>query len=420
MHIFCILHFLICKYSCLRNILINMIELLEQSEQIVSRAPKKFKRYLYNQIEWKNRLIGIKGARGTGKTTLILQRVHELALPAEKAVYLSLDDLYFTNHSLSEFVRTFYKQGGQFLFLDEVHKYPAWAREVKNIHDSHPDISIVFTGSSIVDISRQEADLSRRVLVYELFGLSFREYLEYQQIVQISPLSLESVLTQKNYLKNIFPANFRPYQHFSDYINYGYYPFFTEDVKGYHQRLRQLVRLMVEYDMAELQMFDIRNSRKMLQLLQVISEQVPFKPNLVKLSQKTKIHRNTLTSYFIFLEEARLVKLLYYEGISISQLQKPEKIFLDNTNLIHAMAISTPSRGVLRETFFLNQLKVDHHVHQSKKADFVVDKRYTFEIGGLNKQSKQIEGIENAFLVKDELEYPAGNALPLWVFGFLY
>lgn len=397
-----------------------MFELLEQSELFVSKVPADFKRYLYNRINWKNRLIGIKGARGTGKTTLILQRLKQLSLLADKAAYLSLDDMYFTDHSLIEFARSFYKQGGEYLFLDEVHKYPNWAREIKNLYDTFPELNIVFTGSSIMNISRQEVDLSRRALIYELFGLSYREYLAFKGVFNKPPLSFEDILLKKDYLRDEFPDSFRPYQHFRDYLSHGYYPFFEEDLFGYHQRLRQLIRVIVEYDMAELKGFDIRNAKKMLQLVQVLSEQVPFKPNLVKLAEKTKIHRNTLTSYFYFLEEARLVKLLYSEGISISQLQKPEKIYLDNTNLIKAMAVSTPSAGTLREIFFLNQLHVDHHVNQSKKADFVVDKKYTFEIGGLNKDSKQIDDVDNAYLVKDELEYPIGKALPLWIFGFLY
>lgn len=379
-----------------------------------------FQRYLSREINWNNRLIGIKGARGTGKTTLLLQWLKKQDFPENKAIYLSLDDLYFLDHSLLETAKDFYSHGGTTLVLDEVHKYPNWSREIKNIYDNYPDLKIIFTGSSIIDISRQEADLSRRALMHELHGMSFREYLCMRGVLNMEPFSLAEIVDESQSLRKKLPDSFRPYEYFESYLRYGYYPFFFEDPEGYHQRLRQLIRLIVEYDMAEVKGFDIRNAKKILQLLQIIAQQVPFKPNLQSLAEKSQIHRNSVSGYLHFLQEARLVRLLYPSGFSVATLRKPEKIFLNNGNIAYALSWAEPSLGTLRETFFLSHLEVAHRVTQPADTDFEVNGRYFFEIGGLKKKHKQIEGLQNAFLVKDDLEYPVGKALPLWVFGFLY
>jgi uncharacterized protein len=397
-----------------------MIELFEHSDALVQRVPMNFQRYLAKEINWDNRLIGIKGARGTGKTTLLLQWLKQRDLPATKAAYFSLDEMYFISNTLVETAKSFYHQGGKILILDEVHKYPTWAREIKNIYDNYPDLKILFTGSSILDIAKQEGDLSRRALMYELHGLSFREYLAMMGIAEFEAFKLEDILSSPNTLRSVFPLSFRPYEFFDAYLRHGYYPFFTEDTTDYLRRLRQLVRVIVEYDMAELKGFDIRNAKKMLQLLHIIAQQVPFKPNLLKLAEKSHIHRNSISNYLHFLEEARLIKLLYPSGISIANLQKPEKIFMNNTNLVFALSAESPLSGTIRETFFFSQLQVKQVITQPKAGDFEVDGKHIFEVGGLKKNNKQIEGLKNAFLVKDELEYPVGNAFPLWIFGFLY
>ncbi len=397
-----------------------MNDLLELSERLIGQVPLNFSRSLLNEINWKNRLIGIKGARGTGKTTLLLQWLRKKNLSAAQAVYFSLDELYFSTHSLLETGRDFYNKGGKILVLDEVHKYLNWAREIKNLYDRYPDLQIIFTGSSIIDISRQEGDLSRRSIVYELYGLSYREYLQMNGIIDFKVLTLQDIVASDTNIRNLFPRTFRPLEHFESYLTYGYYPFSTEDLEGFHSRLRQLIRLIVEFDMAELKGFDIRNAKKMLQLLAIISQQVPFKPNLIKLAEKSQIHRNSIANYLFFLEEARLICLLYPSGISIATLQKPEKIYLSNTNLMYALASSQPDKGSLRETFLFNQLRVKHRVSHPKTGDFEVDNRYVIEVGGLSKSRKQIQDLSDALVVRDDMEFPAGNALPLWLFGFLY
>lgn len=396
-----------------------MNALLEKSDRLVNIVDTSFKRYLHNEINWNNRLIGIKGARGTGKTTLILQRLYEIGKSSSEAVYLALDDLYFSTHSFMDTADIFYKKGGKYLFLDEVHKFPGWSQAIKNLYDFYPDLHIVFTGSSIIDIAKEEADLSRRVLMHELFGLSYREFLEFKNGIELPVISLQEILGATDIRKMLTPE-IKPLKHFEEYLSFGYYPFFKDDPQGYHQRLQQLIRIIVEYDMAELRDFDIRNAKKMLQLLSILAENVPFKPNLSKLAEKSNIHRNSINSYLNYLEQARLINLLYPSGISTAILQKPEKVYLNNSNLSSAISINQPDKGNLRETFFLSQLKVSHTIQYPAKGDFMVDGSHTFEIGGKNKNRQQIKEFDSGFIVKDDLEFPAGDALPLWLFGFLY
>jgi predicted AAA+ superfamily ATPase len=394
--------------------------LLEQSERLLANTSLNFKRYLFNLIQWDNRLIGIKGARGTGKTTLLLQWIKELQLPTEKAAYFSLDDLYFTTHSLKDTVTTFYKNGGIVLGLDEVHKYKNWSQEIKNIYDFFPDLKIIFTGSSIIDIAKQEGDLSRRALMYELTGLSFREYLTLLKIVDLPIIKLEDLLFNYSEIKKTIPLNFRPLEHFSNYLQFGFYPFGLIDTSTAYQRINQLIRTIVEVDMAELKDFDIRNAKKILQLIYVIAQQVPFKPNLTNLAAKTGVHRNSLTNYLHYLEQAKIITMLYPAGNSNAILQKPEKIYLNNTTLLSALAEEQANIGSKGETFFLSQIQTLYKVQFPQQGDFIVGGKYTFEVGGRGKKSKQIETVSNAWVVKDDIEFPVMNVLPLWMFGILY
>lgn len=394
--------------------------LLEQAEYYLNGCHENYRRYLFDKIQWNNRLIGIKGARGTGKTTLSLQWLKSQQLPVGKAAYFSLDDLYFTNHSLKESVTAFYKRGGKILVLDEVHKYKNWSVEVKNIYDLYKDLKIIFTGSSIIDISKQEGDLSRRALIYELPGLSYREFLSLKHGIHLPVVALEAILENASELRKELPASFRPLEYFNEYLLTGYYPFMLEDQESVHQKLQQLIRAIVEVDMAELKDFDIRNAKKMLRLIYVIAQQVPFKPNLKSLAEKTNIHRNSLNNYLYYLEEARIISLLRPAGNSTATLQKPEKIYLNNTNLLYALAGRQVETGNLRETFFYSQVSATHKIHMPKKGDFLVNNKFTFEVGGKEKSAKQLTGVKNAWVVNDDLEYPTGKHLPLWMFGCLY
>ncbi len=392
--------------------------IIEQSARLVAHTRLDFKRYLYKNIRWQNRLIGIKGARGTGKTTLLLQWIKEQKLPADKAAYFSLDDLYFTSNSLKETAEKFYLQGGTIMVLDEVHKYKNWSAEIKNIYDFYPGLKIIFTGSSIIDISKQQGDLSRRALMYELPGLSYREYLAMKNIINLDAISLDELIKNGGGIN--LPKGFRPLEHFNNYLKFGYYPFILEDTGSTNQRINQLVRTMIEVDMAELKDFDIRNARKMLQLVYVIAQQVPFKPNISALALKTGMHRNSLNSYLHYLEQAKIISLLYPAGQSTSTLQKPEKIYLNNTSLLYALAEQQAETGSVRETFFLSQLQPFHKVSMPKQGDFFVDNTYTFEVGGKGKGNKQVSKIKNAWVVKDDIELPVKGVIPLWMAGLLY
>lgn len=375
-----------------------------------------FPRYLSMGINWENRLIGIKGARGTGKTHLLLRQLSELGRDASEATYLSLANPFFTLHSLSVVVAEFYKKGGKWLFLDDVHKYRDWSSAIKNIHSSYPDLHIVFAGSPVIDLG----ELSSPADLYELRGLSYREYLARLGVLEMKPISLESILGKDRSWKMEFPPGFRPLQYFDSYLAHGYYPKLVGHPGKLHDYLQRLVRFTVESDMAELAEFDIRNAKKMLQLYYILASQVPFKPNVSKLAEESAIHRNTINSYLQFLEQGGLARLLYPSGKNVASLQKPEKIYPDNTNLSYALAFRPPEKRSLHETFFVNQLSQAHSVRYPGKGDFIVDEKYVFEIGGKKKSSVQIRGTLNSFSVNDEEAYPEDGGIPLWVFGFLY
>lgn len=395
-------------------------ELFYKSELLVRKYAKLPKRGVFNSIHWESKLIGIKGVRGVGKTTVLLQRLNDLKLPANEAVFISLDDWFFNRYSLIETAEYFIKQGGKYLFIDEVHKYQNWALQIKNLYDFY-DLNIVFTGSSIIDIAKEEGDLSRRAIMYQMYGLSFREYLNIEYKFNFNALSLTD-LTRGNSLNliDLFPSDFRPYKYFNEYLKSGYYPFYKESKEVYYTKIQQVIRQVVEYDMAELKGFDIRNAKKMLQLLSVIALSVPFKPNIQKLAEKMDINRLTLQNYLVFLMEANLINLLYPSGISTAILQKPEKIYFENTNLAYALGGDT-NMGNIRETFVLNQLKQLFPVTSFSQGDFLINNQYIFEVGGRNKTNKQIETIPNSFRVLDDFEFTSSNnIIPIWLIGFLY
>ncbi len=389
-----------------------MRTLYQKFETLLQNTTTDFKRYLYEKVSWDSRMVGIIGPRGVGKTTMILQYIKE-NLDSKKALYVSADDMYFSENRLTELADDFYKNAGEYLFIDEIHKYNDWSRELKNIYDSYPTLKVVFTGSSVLDILKGSADLSRRALIYKLQGLSFREYLEYFHNYEIGVYSLEQIINNEVKLENIK----HPIPLFNDYLLNGYYPFGNES--ELNLRLGQIIVQTLETDIPQYANLNVGTSRKLKQLLSIIAESVPFKPNFSKISEIINVSRNSLDDYFSYMEKAGLIGQLRNETSGIRGLGKVDKVYLDNTNIIFNLAGEKSNEGNLRETFFFNQMRLKNEVISSKKADFVID-NYTFEVGGKNKQQKQIEKDGKSFVVKDDIEFGYLNVIPLWAFGLNY
>lgn len=397
-----------------------MERLRQISEEKLHKVTLQFFRYLIEEIDWKNRLIGISGARGTGKTTLLLQ-VMKTRLPADSvAMYASLDDIHFAKNPLVYFAEEFYRKGGNCLFLDEVHKYPNWSQELKNIYDNLPELKVVFTSSSALDIHKGKYDLSRRAVVYNLPGLSFREFLDLKYRISFCRIDLDQIISGSRELAHRVIERIKPLKFFSEYLKTGYYPFFTEGETDYNYRLINILNLILENDLPAIFHIDFYSVLKIKKMLAVMSQIVPYKPNIQKLAEQSGTSRDSLLKFLYYLEKAEVVKWLTKDTFRINFLNKPDKLYLNNTNLMFALANEKPDSGSLRETFFLNQAMVKHGITYPETGDFLVDGKFLFEVGGQNKSYRQIQGIENAFIAADDIEYPVGNKIPLWLFGFLY
>ncbi len=396
--------------------------LIEKFRKKIGLVATDFSRSLMGEINWNARLIGIKGARGVGKTTMLLQYIKKNLKIDESVLYVSLDDIWFSDHKLVDLADSFIKKGGKYLFLDEVHKYPDWSKEIKNIYDDHPELHIIFTGSSLLELLNARADLSRRALTYRLQGLSFREYLNLLKHIEIPIIELHELFKHHEDIAADIVHKAKPLKYFEHYLREGYYPFFNEDPASYHIRIEEVMNLIIDIELPFLRKVDISFTRKIKQLLLIISESAPFIPNISKLSQKIGINRTTLIAYMQYLQEAELITHLYKDSFGISRMQKPDKIFLENTNIAFAINPAYPNQGNLRETFFLNQLKYKHKLNYPVSGDFLIDNEFLIEVGGMNKSPKQIANWpeEKAFIAADGIEYGHGRKIPLWLFGFLY
>ena len=386
-------------------------------------TPLRVHRYLKNEIDWKNRLIAITGARGTGKTTLLLQHIKEQhGNNPENILFVSLDNIYFSNHKLYKLADDFYALGGTELYLDEVHKYPTWSQEIKNIYDDFPKLKIVFTGSSMLQIFKADADLSRRVRHYQLFGMSFREYLIFEKIIPTTQkkYTLDEIIENHVSIAQNLNQLFKPLPHFYNYLQHGYYPYYQEDINGYQERVLQTFNTVMESDLPMVENIDFYSINRIKKLFYILSEMVPFSPNISQLSQMVDVTRASLMNYLHLLEKSHSVLLLKQKSTGIRQMVKPEKIYLQNTNYCYALANNNPDVGNLRETFFFNQLQQNHSVTHIEQTDFCINKKYYFEIGGKNKTAKQIKDLENSYLALDGITIGYRNEIPLWLFGFLY
>ena len=392
-----------------------MENLILTHKALIDKVDTSFVRYLNDQINWNSRLIAILGARGVGKTTLILQHI-KMKDKSGLSLYVMADDFYFTQHRLYELALDFYQQGGKTLYIDEIHKYKNWSVEIKNIYDQIPNLQVVYTGSSILELEQGGADLSRRKVEYFLHGLSFREFVNLNKGLTLPSYELQQILNGEVE----FPMkDLRPLQLFSQYLKEGYYPYFREG--DYVQRLNGVLKQVVEFDIPRFADLNAASIQKLKKLLYMLAQSVPFKPNYSKLERDLDIRRSTLPYYMHLLEKAGLIGLLPEKADGIKILEKIDKVYLQNSNIAYALSETTPDIGSIRETTFFAWLSVRHHITASKVSDFEVE-GYTFEVGGRNKGTKQLASIDTdkSFVVKDNIEYPALHSIPLWMFGFVY
>jgi len=398
---------------------VELQSLFNNYHRKIAKIDMRFKRYLFNEINWKARIIGIKGARGVGKTTLLLQHILENYVDIDQTLYASLDDLWFSTHSLIDLVDWADQHGITRLYLDEVHRYAKWSESLKNIYDSYPDMSIVYTSSSLLMMDNARVDLSRRQTTYTLHGLSFREYLAFEDILHVPAIQLEDLLEHHVQHAMRIVKDVKVASHFESYLSRGYYPYYREAGEDYPSRLREAVSVVIDSDLPAVENMSFETLQKVKKLIMIISERVPFEPNMSEL-WKQLVTNNELGLRMLYaLDKAQLLSLLTSKMKNYKLLYKPDKIYLGNTNLMHVLCPSV-DKGNERETFFYSQLYVAHDVKYPQQGDFLVDDRYLFEVGGRKKTYDQIADVANGFLAVDDTEVGHGHRIPLWLFGFIY
>ena len=388
------------------------IRLIRFMEEELRRTPLEFHRYMYDRVIWEDRMIGIIGPRGVGKSTMVKQYILSHT-DRQDWLYVSADHTYFSSSTLTDLADEFVKEGGRYLVIDEIHKYQGWSRELKQIYDSHAGLNVIFTGSSILDIKKGSADLSRRVLIFEMQGLSLREYLKLFKDIDLPVYSLDEILSHKVSL----PADIHPLPLFREYLSRGYYPFCT--LPGYDIRLQQVIAQTMEVDIPQFAGMNVSTARKLRKMLDIISKMAPFKPSFVNLATELKVSKNDVPDYMLYLEQAGMIGQLRDDTGGIRGLGKVEKVYVDNPNLMNVLAGDQPNKGNLRETFFFNQTRVSNDVVSSRISDFRIGD-ITFEVGGAKKGKKQLAGAENGIVVRDDIEYGYHEFVPLWQFGLNY
>jgi len=394
-----------------------MLPLQTVQQKLVTRALALEERYLFTSIDWENRLIGIKGARGTGKTTLLLQYI---AKQKNKGLYASADHPYFYTSGFYELAEEFVASGGEVLAFDEVHRFPNWSRELKAIYDSFPELQVLFSSSSALNIFKGEGDLSRRASVYELAGLSFREYLWLSKKRKLESVPFSDVLERHMEITNDLLDGWKPLVDFKNYLECGYFPFGLQLKEAeYHKRLGNTLNTVLDIDLSMIKDYSASNTFKIKQLLGIIAQSVPFQPNISSLARDLGISRDSIYAYLDGLESAKILNFLYPNKKGISALRRPSKIFFENANLNFLWGY-TPNVGTLRETFVLNQIiNAKHAIKQSLHVDFLVNEEMEIEVGGKKKNYKQFNN-EKGFIFSDDIEIGIGNKIPLWLLGFLY
>jgi len=398
-----------------------METLFKKHKILISQVSTDIVREIMDAINWNSHLVGIRGSRGVGKTTLIRQYIKQhYGTNAGEALYCVMDSMYFANHSLLDLAERFHLNGGRHLFLDEVHKYPTWSKEIKEITDLYPDMKVCFTGSSLIQILNADADLSRRVLRYNMAGLSFREFLHFYKGIKLKKYQLNEILADADAICQSVCKVCHPQPLFEEYLKAGYYPFFDGNVDEYYSRIENVVSFIIEQEMTQFCGIEPAYTRKIKAMLMYLAENNPYEVNIAKLSTYLEINKSTVLSYLSALQRAELLSLLYADIKSVTKMQKPDKIFLHNTNILYAIG-TQQNIGTVRECFVVNQLSNDHLVEYGKEqGDFKVDGKFTFEVGGKEKTFAQIADIPNSYVLADGLEFPIGKKLPLWIVGLVY
>ena len=401
-----------------------MERLFERQNDYLAMVTMDYVRNFMQQVDWDARLIVIRGPKGVGKSTLMLQYINlHFQSGNHHVLYCSADTNYFATHTLLEVAENFVKIGGQWLFIDEVHKYPGWSREIKEIYDLYRDLHIVLSGSSLIQINDGQADLSRRIMQYDMPGFSFREFLHLDQGLEFEPTTLENLLENAGAFCFQVKKQCHPLEHFGRYLQFGYYPFYFEGKLGYYTRVDNVINYIIDVELTKYRSLDVGYTRKVKALLQVISQMTPYEVDIAKLSKASGISRLSTLKYLTNLEEACLIRRLYTDLKTVTDLQKPDKMYLDNTNLLYALNLDRPEIGTVRETFLANQLaSVGHIVEYAgfKKGDFRIDGNIVIEVGGADKGFSQIAGQEHAYVAADGIESAYLGKIPLWAFGFLY
>ncbi|MCR4573384.1 MAG: AAA family ATPase [Lentisphaeria bacterium] len=398
---------------------IDIQRLYDNFHRRIAKISLDFKRYLYFKINWNARMIGIKGARGVGKTTMLLQHILDNYKDIDKTLYASLDDLWFTTHDLMDVIDWADRHGINHLYLDEVHRYKDWSETLKNIYDNYPDMHIVYTSSSLLAVDNAKVDLSRRQTMYMMFGFSFREYLAFEGAIDIQPIPIDDLLRNHVRYAMQITKDIKPAPLFEAFLNHGYYPFYREAGDDFHIRLREIVSVIVDTDVPAVENVSFDTLQKMKKLLMLISEHVPFEPNMSELWKQLSTNNELGLRMLYALDRAQILTLLTAKSKSYKYLYKPDKILLNNTNLMHALCPAI-DRGNERETFFLSQMVAEHDVKMPQKGDFLVDDQYLFEVGGKRKTFDQIKDLPQSYLAVDDTEIGSTNRIPLWMFGLTY
>ena len=398
-----------------------MEALFKKHKMLISQINTGIVRDMMHSVNWEKQLVAIRGSRGVGKTTLIRQYIKQkFGISAGEALYCVMDSMYFANHTLLELAEQFHLMGGTHLFLDEVHRYPTWSREIKEIIDLYPNMKITFTGSSLIQILNADADLSRRVLSYTMKGLSFREYLQFYKGIHIPVYSLEDILTNYDDICAETNKLCHPQPLFEEYLRVGYFPFYDGDEEEYYSRIENVIDFIVGQELPQFCGVDPANTRKVKALIQFLADSVPYELNIAKLSARLELNKNTVLSYINSLGRAELLMLLYSDSKTITRLQKPDKIYLHDPNMFYALGFGEKI-GTIRECFLINQLSVNHTVEYGKEqGDFIIDGNITIEVGGPDKTFVQVANIPNSYIFADRIELPVGKKLPLWMAGLVY